>query len=161
MHLQEAANLVVKKQNLKLRDRELRVSHARKDSTPSKRPNPSPAEAPGAPTKRLAMDHRTPESNTKAPLSYQGLRASKSGVQKKVQTRSIRPGKPSNLNSKNQRGEKPLKERNGKRPSVAARKAKDRVRNDGGASRQAGIKRKLDSQTPESFQRKKKIKKFK
>nr|POF24871.1 guanine nucleotide-binding protein-like nsn1 [Quercus suber] len=99
----EAANMVVKKRNWKLRDQELRVSHARKDSTPSKRPNPSHAEAPTAPAKRLAMDPRTPKSNnranTKAPLSYQGKRAHKSDLQKSDHPKSSRPG---HLNSKNQ-----------------------------------------------------------
>ncbi|XP_023923333.2 uncharacterized protein LOC112034748 [Quercus suber] len=156
----EAANMVVKKRNWKLRDRELRVSHARKDSTPSKRPNPSPAEAPTAPAKRLAMDPRTPKSNnranTKAPLSYQGKRAHKSDLQKSDHPKSSRPG---HLNSKNQREKS--KERMRKRPAVAARRAKETVRKDGGSSRQAGIKRKLDSQTPESFQQRKKFKKSK
>ncbi|KAL4602090.1 hypothetical protein ACB092_10G027200 [Castanea dentata] len=156
----EAANMVVKKRNWKLRDRELRVSHARKDSTPSKRPNSSPAEAPTTPAKRLAMDPRTPKSNnranTKAPLSYQGKRAYKSDVQKSDHHKSSRPG---HLNSKNQREKS--KERLRKRPAVAARRAKETVRRDGGSSRQAGIKRKLDSQTPESFQQRKKFKKSK
>lgn len=158
--MQEAANMVVKKRNWKLRDRELRVSHARKDSTPSKRPNPSPAEAPTAPAKRLVMDPRTPKSNnranTKAPLSYQGKRAHKSDLQKSDHPKSSRPG---HLNSKNQREKS--KERMRKRPAVAARRAKETVRKDGGSSRQAGIKRKLDSQTPESFQQRKKFKKSK
>lgn len=156
----EAANMVVKKRNWKLRDRELRVSHARKDSTPSKRPNPSPAEAPTAPAKRLAMDPRTPKSNnranTKAPLSYQGKRAHKSDLQKSDHPKSSRRG---HLNSTNQREKS--KERMRKRPAVAARRAKETVRKDGGSSRQAGIKRKLDSQTPESFQQRKKFKKSK
>ncbi|XP_030947955.1 RNA-binding protein 34 [Quercus lobata] len=156
----EAANMVVKKRNWKLRDRELRVSHARKDSIPSKRPNPSPAEAPTSPAKRLAMDPRTPKSNnranTKAPLSYQGKRAHKSDLQKSDHPKSSRPG---HLNSKNQREKS--KEQMRKRPAVAARRAKETVRKDGGSSRQAGIKRKLDSQTPESFQQRKKFKKSK
>lgn len=160
--------MVVKKRNLKLRDRELRVFHATKSSTPSKRSNPSSAQAANSPAKRLALDPRTPESSKMASMkapppvsSYQGLRASKSGVQKKVRQEKRKFVRPGGLNSnKSQKGVKP-KERQGKRPSVAARKAKANVLKDGGASRGAGIKRKLDSRTPESFQRNKKAKKFK
>jgi nucleolar protein 12 len=162
LYLQEAANLVVKKRNLKLRDRELRVFHASRDSTPSKRSHPSSAQAANSPAKRLAVDPRTPESskraNMKTPVSYQGLRASKSGVQKKVHQVKRKFVRQGGLNSKSQKGEKP-KERQGKRPAVAARKAKELK--DGGASGRPGIKRKLDSQTPDSFQRNKKVKKFK
>lgn len=168
MYLQEAANLVVKKRNLKLQDRELRISHARRDftpsSTPTKRPYSSPSQPANFPAKRLALDRRTSEgnnrANTKAPLSYQGLRASKSGVQKKAHPKSIRSF---NMNSNNQKGEK-LKEQKGKRPAVAARKAQalaQAFKVDGSLT-QGGVKRKPDSQTPEGFKRKnKKFKKSK
>ncbi|XP_040985891.1 RNA-binding protein 34 [Juglans microcarpa x Juglans regia] len=164
----EAANLVVKKRNLKLQDRELRISHARRDSTPSstptKRPYSSPSQPANSPAKRLALDRTTSEgnnrANTKAPLSYQGLRASKSGVQKKAHPKSIRSF---NMNSNNQKGEK-LKEQKGKRPAVAARKVQALAQafKVGGSTAQGGVKRKPDSQTPESFKRKnKKFKKSK
>lgn len=168
MYFQEAANLVVKKRNWKLQDRELRISHAKRDSnpssTPSKRPYSSPSQPANSSAKRLALARRTVEgnnkSNTKAPLSYQGLRASKSGVQKKGHPKSI---KSFNVSSNNQKGEK-LKEQKGKRPAVAARKAKVQAQalKVGGSSRQGGLKRKPDNQTPESFKRKsKKFKKSK
>ncbi|KAL5550994.1 hypothetical protein UlMin_001170 [Ulmus minor] len=148
----EAANLVCKKRNLKLRDRELRVSHSKPDSTPSKRSNPSPAAK--FPSKRLAVDSRSGDDhkrvNTYTNMSYQGLRASKSGVQKKV-AQSSRPDKI------NPKPVKVGKERKEKRPSVAARKAK--ALKDPGALKQAGIKRKMDSRTPDSSFRNKKMKK--
>lgn len=159
--MQEAANVVVKKRNLKLRARELRLSHARQDSTPSKRRNPFAAETANSPAKKVAADLRTPDrnngSNTKAAMSYQGLHASKSGAQKKVH--SVGHAKRNaavKMKSNAQKGEK----RQGKRPAVAARKAKTKAVKDGSASKQTGQKRKLDSRTPESANRKKKAKKF-
>ncbi|KAG5007800.1 hypothetical protein AAZX31_09G187900 [Glycine max] len=158
----EAAKFVVKKRNLKLRDRELRLSHAKVDATPSKRPNPSSAHAPSTPAKRpypLAHAPSTPakefsvasrspsssnnmsKSNRKTNASYQGLRATKSDVHKKIQG-----------------GEKP-KERMTKRPSVAARKAKAKLGKESDLPKQAGMKRKLDSRTPDSTLRNRKVKK--
>ncbi|KOM25638.1 hypothetical protein LR48_Vigan148s000200 [Vigna angularis] len=159
--MQEAAKFVVKKRNLKLRDRELRLSHAKADATPSKRSNPSSTQAPtpskrpntsstqapGTPSKKFSVASRSPSSsvnrsNRKANASYQGLRATKSDVHKKTQG-----------------GEKP-KQRLTKRPSVAARKAKANLHKEkSGAPKQAGIKRKLDSRTPDSAMRNKKVKK--
>lgn len=145
--MQEAANIAIKKRYLKLRDRELRLSHAKADATPSKRPNPSPAQGPSTPAKKLSVASRSPlssnnRSNKKSNASYQGLRANKSGVQKRIGG-----------------GEKP-KERMTKRPSVAARKAKANSVKDGGPSKQAaGVKRKSDGRTPDSSLRHKKFKK--
>ncbi|KAK9274906.1 hypothetical protein L1049_022160 [Liquidambar formosana] len=155
----DAANLVVKKRNLKLRDRDIRLSHARSDSTPSKRKNPSTAWTGNSPAKKLAFDSRSPSDSinrakTKPSTSYQGLRASKSGVQKKVHTKITEPVK---LKPKTQKAEK-LKVRKTKRPAVAARKAN--APKGGGASNLAGKKRKLESQTPESSHRNKKAKKY-
>ncbi|PON87445.1 Splicing factor-like protein [Trema orientale] len=151
----EAATSVVKKRNLQLRDRELRLFHAKPDSTPSKRMNPTPA-ATSSPTKKL-RGFETADGSKKvfanASTSYQGLRASKSGVQKKV-AKSRRPDKFSSTTKKG------VVERKGKRPAVAARKAKAKVMNESGASKQAGIKRKMDSRTPDSSHRNKKVKKF-
>ncbi|WCJ29139.1 RNA-binding (RRM/RBD/RNP motifs) family protein [Euphorbia peplus] len=157
----EAANLVLRKRNLKIRNRELRISHAKQDSnsTPSKRSRPFPADAAGSPNKRASIDSRTPDRkggfNTPASTSYQGLRASKSGVQKKAhpkQTRTVQS------KYKSQSGDKRL----GKRPSVAARKEKANAINDGSASapKQAGQKRKFRKRTPESNKVNKKAKKF-
>ncbi|KAH7576490.1 hypothetical protein JRO89_XS01G0082500 [Xanthoceras sorbifolium] len=155
----EAANLVVKKRNLKIRDRELRISHAEKNSTPSKRANTSPASAVTSPAKKFALDSRTPgsasRSNSKTAMSYQGLRASKSGAQKKIHSGSIGPVKMKKSITK--KGEK-LKIRQDKRPAVVLRKARANSQ-DGGVTKQAGSKRKLDTRTPDSFQRKK-AKKF-
>ncbi|KAL2348933.1 hypothetical protein Fmac_002933 [Flemingia macrophylla] len=132
----EAAKSVVKKRNLKLRDRELRLSHAKADATPTKRPHSSSAQSPSTPAKRLSVASKSPsssnKSNRKTNASYQGLRATKSDVHKKV------PG-----------GEKP-KERKTKRPTVAARKAKAKLLVQNGPPKQAGVKRKLDSRTPDS-----------
>ncbi|KAG4117138.1 hypothetical protein ERO13_D12G209900v2 [Gossypium hirsutum] len=148
----EAANVVVKKRTLKLRDRELRLSHAKSDATSSKRKNQSSSGTDSTPAKKFAIDSRTPsttgnKSNTKASLSYQGLRASKSGFEKKVSSRgTISPVK---MKFKAQRMDKP-KERLTKRPAVAARKAKAKVHKDGSVPKQTGVKRKLDSFSPAS-----------
>jgi len=150
--MQEAANWVLKKRNLKLRDRELRLCHAKADATPMKRPNLSPAQqASGTPAKKLAMASRSPSSsnnraNGKSYMSYQGLRATKTVVHKK--------------SSRTRGGEQPT-ERKTKRPAVAARKSKlkSKLLKDDGLSRQGGIKRKLDSQTPDSSRQVKKVKK--
>ncbi|MBA0593261.1 uncharacterized protein LOC105764995 [Gossypium raimondii] len=148
----EAANVVVKKRTLKLRDRELRLSHAKFDATSSKRKNQSSSGTDSTPAKKFAIDSRTPsttgnKSNTKASLSYQGLRASKSGFEKKVSSRgTISPVK---MKFKAQRMDKP-KERLTKRPAVAARKAKAKVHKDGSVPKQTGVKRKLDSFSPAS-----------
>ncbi|KAK7309634.1 hypothetical protein RJT34_06522 [Clitoria ternatea] len=144
----EAASFVVKKRNLKLRDRELRLSHAKADATPSKRKNSSSAQAPSTPAKRLSLASRSPSSNNnrsnrKTNASYQGVRATKSDVHKKSHG-----------------GEK-SRERNMKRPAVAARKAKAKFPKGSGSPQQAGVgvKRKLDSRTPDSSLRNKKVKK--
>ncbi|KAJ6695833.1 RNA-BINDING PROTEIN 34 [Salix koriyanagi] len=86
--VKEAANLVIKKRNTKLPDRELRASHARQESTPSKRRNSFAGDTANMSNKKLATDSRTPDRNnrpdTKVSRSDQGLRASKSGIEKKV-----------------------------------------------------------------------------
>ncbi|KAI9124968.1 hypothetical protein K1719_003584 [Acacia pycnantha] len=146
----EAANFILRKRNWKLRDRELRLSHAKADATPSKRPNPSTPQASGTPAKKAAVaSSRSPSSsanmtNKKSNMSYQGLRANKTVDHKK-------PGAP--------RGEKTT-ERKVKRPAVAARRAKLKATlpKEDGSSKQAGRKRKLDSRTPESSLRSKKVK---
>ncbi|KAE9613288.1 hypothetical protein Lal_00027715 [Lupinus albus] len=145
----EAANFVIRKRNMRLRDRQLRISHAKADATPSKRPHPSPAgDVRTPPAKKFAMASRSPlssdsRSNKKVNTSYQGLRANKSDVQKRTYG-----------------GEKP-KERLVKRPSVAARKAKVNSQKDGAppSKQAAGVKRKFDKSTPDSSLRQKKFQK--
>lgn len=83
-HLQDVAKLVVRKRGLKLRDCELRLYQTESNLTPSKRKNTLLREREDSPTKKLAVDLRTPEGSnkvkTKFDSSYQGLRASNSGV---------------------------------------------------------------------------------
>ncbi|PNX94369.1 nucleolar protein 12-like [Trifolium pratense] len=163
----EATISVVKKRSLKLRDRELRLTHAKADAsatpskrpyspaarlshgkpgaTPSKRPYSPAAQAHSTPAKRFSGDSRSPSSiqnrsNSKGTASYQGLRATKTDVHKKSHG-----------------AEKP-KERTKKRPTVAARKAKANMQKEGGTPKgatpkQAGFKRKFDSRTPDSSRR--------
>ena len=154
--LQEAANSVVKKRNLKLRDHELRLFHAKPDSTLSKRRNWTPAEKTSSPSKKFRGSWTADDSKkvfTNGSMSYQGLRASKSGVQKKV----AKGSRSDKLSSTIKKG---VVERKEKRPAVAARKAKAKALKESGASKQAGIKRKMDSRTPDSSHRKKKVKNF-
>lgn len=162
--LQETANLVLKKRNLKIRDRDLRLYHAKSNATTTqssskKRENPnSSSDRYNSRSKKFA---RSSEGQNKIKTiassgSYQGLRASKSGVQKKVSTRisesmKVRPNTPKTPK---------LKERTGKRPAVAARRANAINGGSGGGSKQAGKKRKPEGQTPESSRRNKKPRKF-
>ncbi|MCD9561257.1 hypothetical protein HAX54_020261 [Datura stramonium] len=155
----EAANVVSRKRNLKLRDRELRLSHSKANSTPSKRKNLSTEDRFSSPAKKFAVDSASPGSSSykakaKPDFSYQGVRASKSGVQKKTQSRMSDRGK---LKPKTQISQKP-KERVGKRPSVAARKAKA-LKAAASGLKQMGTKRKLDNRTPDTSGRKKKFRK--
>lgn len=147
--------MVVKKRNIKLRDRELRLFHAKPDSTPFKRKTAS-AEKTSSPAKKfrdLGSGDVSKKAFTNISMSYQGLRASKSGVQKKV-AKGFRPEKST---AKAHNG---VRERKEKRPAVAARKAKANALSEIGASKQAGTKRKMDSWTPESSHRNKKAKKL-
>ncbi|GKV52908.1 hypothetical protein SLEP1_g59461 [Rubroshorea leprosula] len=153
----EAANMVVKKRTLKLRDRELRLYHARTDSTPSKRKDSSGREIANSPAKKFVVDSRTSsdnknKSNTKASMSYQGLRASKSDVNKKVHSKGNRSIKTKFTTSSGEKSQ----DRMTKRPAVAARKAKAKA----GGLKQAGVKRKLDSRTPESSHQKNSKRRF-
>ncbi|XP_009795952.2 nucleolar protein 12 [Nicotiana sylvestris] len=154
----DAANIVARKRNLKLRDRELRVSHSKANSTPSKRKSLSTEDRFSSPAKRFAVHSATPGSNgkmkAKAAISYQGMRASKSGVQKKTQIRMNDRGKSK---PKTQISQKP-NDRIAKRPSVAARKAKALKAASSGL-KQTGTKRKLDNRTPDTAGRKKKFRK--
>ncbi|KAI3453384.1 hypothetical protein Pfo_010047 [Paulownia fortunei] len=152
----DAVNLVLKKHNLKLRDRELRLSHAKSTGTPLKRKNSSQLETNNSySAKKLAVASRTLDSGNKVKakaISYQGLRASKSGGQKKVHTRITLPAKSKSQPATEQ------KFGNKKRPAVAARKEK--ARHAANASQLAGTKRKLGNQSPENAGQKKKARKF-
>lgn len=149
----EAANLVIRRRNLKLRDRELRLSHVQQNCTPSKRKDVVPAV--NSPAKKLALDSRTLGSGSrysKVAMSYQGLQASKSCTHKKVHSGST--GVVKMKKSITQKGERP-KVQQEKRPAVALRKARAKAQKDVWVSKQAGMKRKMDGQTPETSQRKK------
>ncbi|XP_043695829.1 RNA-binding protein 34 [Telopea speciosissima] len=158
----DAANMVVKMKNLKLRDRDLRLCHAKSDVTPSKKRNASPVWTDRSSSKRLAV---TPSENSadgnkkpkaKGDLSYQGLRANKAGVQKKMSfsPRTIEQGK-----FQSKKGPE-RKVREIKRPAVAARKTKALGTKDGGLSKQVGNKRKLGITTPGNSPKNKKARKI-
>lgn len=157
----EAANLVVRKHNLKIRDRELRLSHAAaSNSTPSKRKSLFPLEKYSSPTKKFAADTTIPDSRNKVNTqSYQGMRASKSGVQKKVASKKRTTAQVKSDSTT--RKEPKRKERSSKRPAVAARKAAASGLPSGGGFVEAGKKRKAGSRTPQSNIRHKKARKFK
>ncbi|KAF8117173.1 hypothetical protein N665_0012s0177 [Sinapis alba] len=168
----EAANLVLKKGYLKLRDRELRISRVKADATSSKRNN-NPSEDYSSAQKRQQKDKVvTPVATGKANLSYQGVRASKSGddkkkpYQKSPAQSKLRPRSSSNSNEGNKSGgsssNSAVKQRSQKRPAVAARKAKANSKGskESGGKGFAGSKRKQESRTPESFSKKKKPKRF-
>ncbi|KAL2518288.1 RNA-binding (RRM/RBD/RNP motif) family protein [Abeliophyllum distichum] len=78
----DATNSIVKKHKLKLRDRELRLSHAKSNSTTSKRKNFSMPETYNSPAKKFAVDSRNPGGDNKVKakgnMSYQGMQATKS-----------------------------------------------------------------------------------
>ncbi|CAI9095314.1 OLC1v1031235C1 [Oldenlandia corymbosa var. corymbosa] len=147
----DAANLVVRKRQLKLRDRDLRLSHAKALTPPSKIQNPLPEEANHPAAIRIALKSKSVDPNSKIKLKesriYQGLRASKSGIEKKRRTVV-----KLNMDDKKAR---PRKERSHKRPAVAARKAKVLK------EKQTGVKRKLEKRTPDTIGQKKKARKFK
>lgn len=163
MLLQEAANLLVKRRQLKLRDRDLRLYHAKPESTlPKKR---ELASANQTPSKRLAVslgkEHL--DKKEKPSLSYQGLRASKSGLQKK-DVRRPRTGDNGMQKTRTEGGGPERKVRNGKRPAVAARKAKVlkslAAMKIVGTPNQTGMKRKMENRTPQKSDRNKKPRKF-
>lgn len=178
LDLQEAANSVVDKQKLELRDRSLRLFHAKQNlaSTPLKKRNRPPTEADRTPAKKMAVGSGsgTPDSSKRVPPkaspgSYQGLRSSKTGTtQKKTRMKgnglkwpkSHSNSKEKPVDHKRKRPEK-TSERKGKRPAVANRKAEARASKNGGAvPKQAGVKRKSGSRTPESSHRNKRVKRF-
>ncbi|KAK6146453.1 hypothetical protein DH2020_020322 [Rehmannia glutinosa] len=157
----DAANLIVKKRNLKIRDRELRLSHAKSTDTPLKRKLSSQPQTNSYSAKKLAVSSRTPDSGNKvkvqANLSYQGLRASKSGAQKKVHTRITLPAKSKSKSQPASTEQKSSGKK--KRPSVAARKEK--ALKAANTSQVTGTKRKIGNRSPhENAGQKKKARKF-
>ncbi|GJS57649.1 RNA-binding protein 34 [Tanacetum coccineum] len=118
----EAANTVVRKHKLKIRDRELRLSHALKA-------NPTPSKQKESSSSKPAVAGN---------LSYQGIRATKSGGEKKFATRIA---KHVRTESRSENAVK-KKVRSEKRPSVAARKAAANAARTGGdgGSGSGGIK---------------------
>ncbi|KAK9716190.1 hypothetical protein RND81_06G217000 [Saponaria officinalis] len=170
----EAANLICKKRKVMLRDRELRISHAKSetkstpsktedDSMPSKRKAAFPEDSENTPVKKLSSGGKTRQGryklNTDGDTSYQGFRASKSGDKKQTPSRS---SIPTHFKPGTKSGEK-VKQRSEKRPSVAARKAKTLATalKGGVVSKQGGNKRKMDARTPQSSHQKKKFRKSK
>lgn len=146
---------------MKLRDRELRLSHAKPNVTPSKRIDQSPAVDANHPAKKLALDLRTrngvDRANTKFSTSYQGLQASKGTSLKKFKAKGIGTVRPKKESMKR---ELVIEGRQKKRPAVAARKVRQNARNEIGSSDQTAKKRKMESRTPEISHQKNK-KKFK
>ncbi|KAJ0989942.1 hypothetical protein J5N97_008298 [Dioscorea zingiberensis] len=150
----DAASSVVKRRDLKIRDRLLRVCHAKSEAITAKPPlkRKSPAYKKESPSKKFATSSSEPSPGSKdkpkvkaASLSYQGIRASKSGVLKKTGFRR-RPEGNANHEAKKTGGAE-QKTRKTKRPAVAARKAK------------LMKKRKQESGTPENTRHNKKARK--
>ncbi|CAN1859969.1 RNA-binding protein 34 [Linum perenne] len=147
----ESSKLALQKRGLKIRDREIRLTHARQDtSTSSKRANntfPGDRGESSSPGKKRRMSlgkDFSGHKDAKPSLAYEGWRAKKSGVEKKP---SFQVRVASKTKFKKQKEQK----REGKRPAVAARKAKV-LQVAGGefssAGKATGKKRKLG--TPDS-----------
>lgn len=125
----DAANNICKRRDLKIRDRNLRVCHAKPDAIPSKlKEGPSksfphqrlstassftPPSGKGEKKKRVDTDS----------ASYEGIRSSKTGVVKKS---SFRPRQSGSTSYSGSRSSSWNEQQDGKkkRPAVAARKAK-------------------------------------
>ncbi|KAI3823585.1 hypothetical protein L1987_05024 [Smallanthus sonchifolius] len=144
----EAANTVVRKHKLKIRDRELRLSHAMKanSSAPLKRKESSSAENYNS-AKKAAVGGNT---------SYQGIQATKSGGQKKFATRIAKPGRTESSSENVVK----RKVRSEKRPAVAARKAAANASKTGGDGGGGGMKGRPESRVQQSNSKNKKPRKF-
>ncbi|XP_052148777.1 uncharacterized protein LOC127767465 [Oryza glaberrima] len=149
----EAANTVVRKQDFKIRDRLLRLAHAKSaDATPKKTTDAGKTKGGSKHKTTLTPSSKSHEGSDKtkrkaSTLSYQGLRASKSGVVKKAKV-SQGPSYQGKQQGRTSETGHDASSQKAKRPAVAARKAK-----------QLAKKRKLDAQTPENTHRSKKAKK--
>ncbi|CAM8996928.1 unnamed protein product [Rhodiola kirilowii] len=154
------AMAVLKRRNITLRDRELRLSHTKTDPIHSKRKNPMSPSSDNRSTKMSALNSSGASSGsysgtkTSTPLSYQGVRASKSGVKKKANLK--RP--VSTISQPKSQSAEKVNVRSTKRPSVAARKAK--ALKGGSGSKGDAQKRKPETGTPNSFHKNKKVRKF-
>ncbi|CAM8995165.1 unnamed protein product [Rhodiola kirilowii] len=150
------AMAVLKRRNITLRDRELRLSHTKTDPIHSKRKNPMSPSSDNRSTKMSALNSSGASSGsysgtkTSTPLSYQGVRASKSGVKKKANLK--RP--VSTISQPKSQSAEKVNVRSTKRPSVAARKAK--ALKGGSGSKGGAQKRKPETGTPNSFHKNKK-----
>ncbi|KAL6909583.1 hypothetical protein ACP4OV_001864 [Aristida adscensionis] len=147
----EAANTVVRKRDVKIRERLLRLCHAKSvEATPKKTMDAAKMKRGPKHKKDMTPGSKSHEGSEKtkrkaSPLSYQGLRSSKSGVVKKAKVVQ----RPSNQQKQSKTSETGPKDRKAKkRPAVAARKAT-----------QLAKKRKLEASTPESTHRSKKPRK--
>ncbi|CAL9075554.1 unnamed protein product [Musa acuminata var. zebrina] len=136
----DAANSVAKRRDLKVRDRMLRVCHAKSaDATPSKSSSVGPkrqfpGKTHGVANGGTSSAGENDKAKVKAAsLSYQGVRSSKSGVMKKS---NLRPQVSNQGNNKRGGGSDQMAPK-AKRPAVAARKAKQLLK-----------KRKLEAGTP-------------
>nr|XP_009397120.2 PREDICTED: RNA-binding protein 34 [Musa acuminata subsp. malaccensis] len=136
----DAATSVAKRRDLKVRDRMLRVCHAKSaDATPSKSSSVGPkrqfpGKTHGVANGGTSSAGENDKSKVKAAsLSYQGVRSSKSGVMKKS---NLRPQVSNQGNNKRGGGSDQMAPK-AKRPAVAARKAKQLLK-----------KRKLEAGTP-------------
>ncbi|KAJ4809836.1 Nucleolar protein 12 [Rhynchospora pubera] len=148
----EDANTIVRRRDLKIRERFLRVSHAKSsDAVTKSSPNPrenktfSKNNQASKTFSKNKFTSPTPRTKGASSLSYQGIRASKSGGPPKktaIRTTPNRTHKRSNAGSA---GDENAKK---KRPAVAARKAKQLLK-----------KRKLEASTPENTHKNKKLKK--
>ncbi|CAM8996929.1 unnamed protein product [Rhodiola kirilowii] len=151
------AMAVLKRRNITLRDRELRLSHTKTDPIHSKRKNPMSPSSDNRSTKMSALNSSGASSGsysgtkTSTPLSYQGVRASKSGVKKKANLK--RP--VSTISQPKSQSAEKVNVRSTKRPSVAARKAK--ALKGGSGSKGDAQKRKPETGTPNSFHKNKKV----
>jgi nucleolar protein 12 len=151
--MQEAANGVVRKRSLKIRDRPLRLTHAKAaDTTPKKTnagkmhggPKQKSPFTPGSKSREGGDSNKRKEP---ASLSYQGLKSTKSGAVKKAKVirRPSNQGKPQGRPGETGQSDS---SRKSKRPAVAARKEKQLTK-----------KRKLDGSTPQNTHWSKKARK--
>ncbi|XP_066380104.1 uncharacterized protein [Miscanthus floridulus] len=145
----EAANSIARKRDMKIRDRLLRLTHAKPVDTTLKKTEVQKRSRVPKHKEVLTPGSKSNEGSEKAKrkasaLSYQGLRSSKSGVVKKVKVNQ----QPSNKGKQSKTNETGASAHKAKRPAVAARKAK-----------QLAKKRKVDASTPENSHRSKKPRK--
>ncbi|KAI3905055.1 hypothetical protein MKX01_017301 [Papaver californicum] len=158
----EAASLLVRRRHLKLRDRDLRLYHAKPESVLSKKRELATVNN-APPSKRMAISPSKDyfDRKVKSNLSYQGLRATKSGVQKKD---GSRPRSGDRGMQKASDGPE-QKVRDSKRPAVSARKAKvlknlAAMKVAGTTPKQTGMQRKMESRAPQKSDRNTKPRKF-